>query len=154
MRIVYMTIGCIGSGKSTWARNFVKDKPKTKIVSPDAFRKMLNGEYEYHVEQDDIITESCFDTARHLLDAGYDVIIDCGNLTRASDRRSKWKKLPANKFIAVIMPQKDVEWHVNNRLKKPHWDNVDWHGIAKAEKAAYEAPADGEFDTIIHVKEF
>lgn len=153
MRTLYMTIGCLGSGKSTWAKKFIEDRPDTKIVSPDGFRSMFNGEYKYLAELDDIITQSCFDAARNLLDGGYDVIIDCGNITKAPDRRLKWKKLPANKFIAVVMPLREDKWHVDNRLRKPHWDEVDWYKIIQGEKRAYTPPTEDEFDEIWTVDE-
>ena len=151
MKTVYETIGLTGSGKSTWARYFIKDRPKIKIVSPDGFRSMLNGEYAYHVELDDVITQSTYDTAKNLLEAGYDVVIDCGNLTNASDRRGKWRQLPADKFIAVMMPMdKPVEWYVDRRKTNPHWP-VNVEQIVMNEMKAYEPPKLGEFDKIIHI---
>lgn len=154
MRTVYMTVGYTGSGKSTFARNFIKDKPKVKIVSPDGFRKMFNGEYAYHAELDDVITESTFDAALNLISAGYDVVVDCGNLTKASDRRGKWKYLPADRFVAYVMPMhKSVDWYVERRMRSPHWDKVDWIKIVQNEMKAYEPPTEDEFDEIILVSE-
>lgn len=153
MRTVYLTIGFTGSGKSTYARDFIKYHPKTKIVSPDGFRKMLNGEYKYLVELDDVITQSTFDTAKNLLEAGYDVIIDCGNLTKAEDRRGKWKQLPADKFVAFLMPiHNPVDWYVKRRKKNPHWNEVDWERIVEGEMRAFEPPTEDEFDEIIKIK--
>jgi len=151
MTTVYMTIGFLGSGKSTWAREFAKEHLKTKIVCPDAFREMLNGEYKYLVELDDIITESVFETAKNLLQGGYDVIVDCGNLTNAPDRRGKWRRLKADKFVAVIFPQEDIEWHVQNRRNKPHWKDVDWLKIAQGERNAFEPINENDYDEIIRI---
>ena len=164
MSTVYMTIGFTGSGKSTWAKNFVAEHPNTKIVSPDGFREMLNGEYKYLPELDDVITVSCFYAAQKLLFAGYDVIIDCGNLQNAPDRRVKWKQLnPYDmtdyrhkplRFVAVMMPMdKPVSWYIERRKQKPHWDKVDWRKIVEGEMKAYEPPYDGEFEEIIYIKE-
>ncbi len=151
---VYMTIGFTGSGKSFWARTFAKTHPRTKIVSPDTFRTMLNGTYKYLEELDDVITESCFDTAENLLNAGYDVIIDCGNLTKSDDRRGKWKKLPADKFVAVLMPvHQTVDWYVKRRKQNPHWNTMDIEKIVIAEMKAFEPPTEDEFDEIIKIKE-
>lgn len=155
MRTVYMTIGYAGSGKSTFAINFIKDKPNVKIVSPDCFRKMFNGEYKYLTELENVITQSTFDAAKNLLEAGYDVIIDCGNLTKSDDRRGKWKQLPANVFIAFVMPaDKSVELYVSRRCKNPHWLNVDCKQIVKNEMKAYEPPTLEEFDEIWNVNEY
>lgn len=158
MTTVYMTIGLLGSGKSTWAKMFVKKHANTKIVSPDAFRAMLNGEYKYLPELDYVISHACYETADLLLTGkespqrkSYDVIIDCGNQSHI--RRCDWDSLPCDRRIAVVMPQKSDDWHVNNRLKKPHWDEVDWYEIVKAERAAYEPPTEDEFDEIWHIEE-
>lgn len=151
---VYFLIGFLGSGKSTWAKKFVSEHLNTKIVSPDGFREMLNGGYKYIVELDDIITQSTFDTAKNLLSGGYDVIVDCGNLTDDPDRRGKWKLLPTDRFVAVLFPQRDVQWHVNNRLKKPHWEEVDWYKIAEGERRAFQPIEKKDFDEIIEVEEW
>jgi predicted kinase len=154
MKTVFMTIGFSGSGKSTYAREYAKYHPDTKIVSPDGFRTMFNGEYKYLPEMDDVITQSTFDTAENLLQAGYNVIIDCGNLTKADDRRGKWKKLRANKFVAFLMPKhKPVDWYVKRRKKNPHWDKVDMTRIVENEMRAFEPPTLDEFDKIIKIKE-
>lgn len=151
MKTVYITIGYSGSGKSTWAKEFAKNNSNTKIVSPDSFRSMFHGEYKYLPELDNIITESCFETAKNLLKAGYDVIIDAGNLTKNEDRRGKWKKMKADKFVAVVMPMdKPVEWYLERRMRKPHW-NVDFRKIIEAEMKSYEPPIEDEFDEIIRI---
>ena len=158
MRTVYMTIGFTGSGKSTFAKNFIADKPKVKIVSPDGFRKMFNGTYKYLPELDDVITRCTFDAAFSLMCHGYDPVIDCGNLTKSFDRRGKWKHLKdlvlfPLKFVAFVMPMgKPVEWYVERRKQKPHWD-VDFEKIVKDEMKAYEPPTTDEFDEIVYVDE-
>jgi predicted kinase len=152
MSTVYEMIGFSGSGKSTFARNFTADKPKVKIVSPDGFRKMFNGEYKYLPEMDDVISYSTFSTAIALLDAGYDVIVDCGNLQNSSDRRGLWRLLPADRFVAIVMPMdKPPQWYVERRMKNPHWETADWLSIVKNEMRAYEPPTLDEFDEIIDI---
>lgn len=149
---ILITIGLLGSGKSTWARQFAKEHPDTKIVCPDGFRLMLNGEYKYLPELDDIITASVFDTANNLLKAGYSVIIDCGNLQESADRRAKWRQLQADKYIAVVFPCRQKEWHIKNRLEKPHWEGVDWGKIWENEKSALQPINEKEFDEVIKVE--
>jgi predicted kinase len=112
---------------------------------------MLNGEYKYQAELDDIITESMRATALLLLSGGYDVVIDCGNLTE--ERRSSWMSLPFRK-VAVVLPQKDRRWHIRNRLQKAHRDDVNWDKIAQGERDAYEVYDESNFESIIHVKEW
>jgi len=40
---IYTLVGTIGSGKSTWAKNFIETHPSTRIVCADDFRKMFYG---------------------------------------------------------------------------------------------------------------
>jgi len=148
---IYLTIGFLGSGKSAWAKKFAADNPNAKIVSADSFREMFNGEYKYLVELDEIITESMVYAAKLLVACNYDVIIDCGNLTKG--RRSSWMSIPSVKKIAVMLPQKPAEWHIKNRLKKPHWD-VNWKRVVEGERKAFEPINEAEFDEIINVKEW
>ena len=155
MRTLYLTIGFLGSGKSTWAKNFVEKHSDTKIVSADGFRTMLNGGYKYLVELDDIIDAFMIKTAAILLANGYDVIIDVGNLTK--ERRGTWMALSFDKLVAVLMPQKDKQWHLSNRLKKAHWHEQDeefWDKIAERERKAFEPINENHFDEVIQVKEF
>ncbi|MHC4464546.1 MAG: AAA family ATPase [Planctomycetota bacterium] len=150
-RTVYLTIGFLGSGKSTWAKKFAAEHPDTKIVSGDGFRTMLNGEYKYLVELDDIITESMRATALMLLQGGYNVIIDVGNLTE--ERRSSWMSLPYRK-VAIVLPKKDKTWHINNRLRKEHRDDADWDKIAQGERDAYEWIDLMDYDSVVNVREW
>ena len=149
---VFTLVGLIGSGKSTWARKYAKEHPDTKIVSADAFRTMLNGEYEYDEDLDGIITRSMYDTAMNLLVNGYSVIMDCGNLAEAEDRRILWRHLLGTR-TAVLFPQKETAWYVANRMKNPHRD-VDWTALVEKEKAAFEPINPEDYDEVIEVKEF
>jgi predicted kinase len=100
-----------------------------------------------------VITQSVFDTAENLLQAGYNVIIDCGNITKTDDRRGKWKKLHADKFVAFLMPtHRPVAWYVKRRKKNPHWDKVNFTTTIENEMRAFDFPTLDEFDEIIKVK--
>lgn len=147
---VYVLHGMIGSGKSTWARRFTQQHPRARIVSADAYRKMLHGTYEYHAEMDPIITESMRAAAGQLLLQKYDVVIDCGNLTH--ERRSAWFELceaRGCKAVAVRLPQLHRDWHLSRRRSDPHWA-TDWGKVYDGELAAIE-PLDEAWDGIIDV---
>ena len=149
MNTMYMLHGIMGSGKSTWAKKFVLEHPDTKIVSGDGFRLMLNGEYKYLVELDDIITASMVDTIKRVLAGGYNVIVDVGNIT--AERRSSWMEIPVDKRIAVVMPRGDRQWHVGNRETSTHWDKTPSGFIYDREAAALEPLNEHNFDEIIEV---
>jgi predicted kinase len=117
---VYQTIGFMGSGKSTWARQFVQDNPNTKIISTDSLRTMLNGTYKYIEGLDDTIDDIVKWTLTVLLNDGYDVIIDCCHLTH--ERRDSWDIPEDVDRIAVVFPCKRPSWHVKNRESDKHSD--------------------------------
>lgn len=79
--------GLPGSGKTTWAQNFIKDHPNFLYISPDSYYERING--------DDLIRDHPFEiwTAMfrdvHIAElAGRDVLVDSDNLTYA--QRNQW----------------------------------------------------------------
>ncbi len=151
MQRLYILIGNIGSGKSTWAKIFAHNNKNVKIVSGDGFRQMLNGTYEYIVGLDDIITNSMVFTIKELLTNGYDTIVDVCNITE--ERRKSWMDIPNCKKIAVIFPTKDKQWHLDNRAKESHWD-VDSGKVFDGNVKVWQPVIDSKFDDIIEVKEW
>jgi predicted kinase len=151
---LYVLQGLLGSGKSSWARKFLLRHPRARIVSADSFRKMLHGKYEYHAEMDDVITNAMCANITELVKAGYDPVVDCGNLTR--ERRRPWTTAAlqgsVKRWVAILLPQGMREWHLMRRAADPHW-NVDWGKIFDGEMAALE-PIDKEaegFEAIVEV---
>lgn len=80
MKRVIFLIGIPGSGKSTWAKEYVNNNPNTVILSRDSFRRMISSNYKITYKHESLITDwmlSCFEIA---LNAGKDIIIDNTNL--------------------------------------------------------------------------
>lgn len=151
MQRLYILIGNIGSGKTTWAKDFVKKHKDTKIVSGDGFRQMLNGTYEYTVGLDDIITNSMVFTIKELLTNGYNAIVDVCNIT--DDRRKSWMDIPDCLKVAVVFPSKNKQWHLDNRAKESHWD-IDSGKVFDGNVREWQPVDDKKFDGIIKVKEW
>ncbi len=145
---IYILVGLIGSGKTTWAKNFVEDNLDTKIVSADGFRTMFNGTYKHLEELDDVIDRCIVAACNSLIETGYNVILDMGNLTR--ERRETWTRISAKERIAVIFPLRDKVWHVQNRLKNPHSD-INYGNIFDIQIKAYQPVQETEFDKVIRV---
>jgi adenylylsulfate kinase-like enzyme len=79
-------VGCPGSGKSTWAKSFLKSMQKVNNfkwgrVNMDSLRKMISGDYEgrnkdinamAHIGRDNL--------CKQFLENGYNVIVDDTNV--------------------------------------------------------------------------
>jgi predicted kinase len=79
MQKVIILQGPPASGKSTWARSFVKNKSdRWIIVNRDSIRSML-GDY-WVPGREVLVTEIEHSTITTALDHGYNVIVDATNL--------------------------------------------------------------------------
>ena len=87
-------VGSAGSGKSTWARNYVRGRRDTRIVSRDSLRQQLFGYDDESVkdyyaekrllnERETSVTKSQFALIKCLLEDGYSVVVDDTNLLPA-----------------------------------------------------------------------
>lgn len=91
---IIVNIGISGSGKSTFSSLYVKENPRTIIVSRDEFRKSMfgycdetyNEYYKLHKEQiennEAVVSDFCNNQIEHALRNGYDVICDNTHLQK------------------------------------------------------------------------
>jgi len=97
MKII-LTKGLISCGKTTWAKQYIKDNPNTKIICKDDLRLMLDDSVwsknneKFILKIRNLITEEC-------LKEGYDVIIADTNL-HSSHKNTMWKI--AAKYDATV----------------------------------------------------
>lgn len=119
---LYLPIGMIGSGKSTWSRQFIKTDSKTKIVSGDNIRFMLHGgEYFYHSTLEPAVIDILMQSTETLLLHGYDVILDEGycSLTRKMRQRVASFALFHNVVcVAVVFPERNLEDRIEDKVTK------------------------------------
>lgn len=73
MKIIYSQ-GLPGSGKSTWAKQFVQDNPTYVRINRDDLRNM-RGKY-WVPKQEDYITDVQYAAIQSALDKGYNIICD------------------------------------------------------------------------------
>jgi predicted kinase len=100
MQRVYMTVGVVGSGKSTWAKcklaSLHASGVEAVIINRDAMRTMLSGEYKYDAALEPHIKELTHQQIIHFLNHGYDVIVDETHVNKA--KRSDLIDLVRNNF--------------------------------------------------------
>jgi len=82
MPICYMTIGNVGEGKSTWARDKAYKDFTTLIISRDSLREMVFGQYGFKNEVEPLVRDMSFCNAAIALRQDYDVILDETFLSR------------------------------------------------------------------------
>ena len=80
---VFVCVGAPGSGKSTWADEWVSKNPNTVRVCPDVFRAKFGSG-----EGDQSVSAQAFSASKRAmgeaLDAGKDVVFDATNMYRKS----------------------------------------------------------------------
>lgn len=87
-----MLIGLPGSGKTTWANNFVKDNSNTVIISSDEIRKELFNNESSQEDNDRVFYEMNKRTLYNL-SLGINVIYDATNIARKK-RKAFLDKVP------------------------------------------------------------
>lgn len=87
MCTLYVMVGIPGSGKSTWANNFIKDRENIVYISRDTIRfSMLKSSDTYFAHESDVFTKFV-DAIVANLKYGSDVIADATHLSIASRRK-------------------------------------------------------------------
>ena len=121
MSRIYLPVGLIGTGKSTWARQFIQTDPNIKVVAGDAIRYMVNGgkRYEHNESLEPAILDILLSTTQTLLDRGYDVILDeCYCSLNMEMRENVASSFTGVDIIPVIFPEKDMKDHIEDKILK------------------------------------
>lgn len=116
MKKIILTVGCPGSGKSTWAREFIAKNPGYFNVNRDDYRQSIMGheerdEYKYTKKKEGIVTCMQFDVAKGILyggDSVKGVIISDTNLN--PERRLVWETFAKEHNWKVEYKVFDVPW--------------------------------------------
>lgn len=82
MAKLILTVGCPGTGKTTWAKKYVFENENVIRVSRDDYRRMLFNVQMGNSEQENIITGIVDRTVRKVLENGSDVILDATHVKR------------------------------------------------------------------------
>lgn len=84
MPTLYIMSGCPGSGKTTWANEFMKTHSDVRYVSRDEIRfSMLKEDEDYFAHETEVFNKFVDTIAATLID-GFDVIADATHISIAS----------------------------------------------------------------------
>ena len=84
MNTLYIMVGIPGSGKTHWAKQFIKEHPSIKYVSRDEIRMSLLNENDDYFAQEKRVFNMFATKIVSLLNAKNDVIADATHISHAS----------------------------------------------------------------------
>jgi predicted kinase len=156
MNTIRICIGFPGSGKTTWAKQYIeKHRPqnKTAIVSPDAFREMINGKYLFDDSQEALILRMTLDCTRLILTNGLDVIIDESNYILTAKSRAQLMKdirryecVLGKLRVGAVLFDAPVWTSIDRRIMFPHgkYDANHWTTVILNMASVFEPVTDTE----------
>ena len=152
---IYLLSGLPGSGKSFWTTNYIKNHPKTLVISRDDIRLALhNGKYIFEESLEPLIQEITQTTIIGLVESKRDFIIDETNGSKLhrhcliSDIRNNISFLTTKRKVKIIAVVFEEGNNLENRMKndrgmtKDQWKNV----IDKMKKYWEPVTGDEGFD--------
>lgn len=115
---LWIMCGLSGSGKSTIAAHIANENPNTIIVSSDAIREELTGNYEDQ-EHNEEVFKIFHNRIRKNLEDKKNVIADATNLTMKS-RRAIMRKVNGLEVhkVCVIIPKPFEQCKIDNKNRK------------------------------------
>jgi predicted kinase len=100
LRII-MTVGLPGSGKTTWAMEYIKQNPNAVRVNKDTIRSMLYGDREWLREMEDFVCSIRDYAIVNALLKGHEIIVDDTNLN--PQHRERIEQIVAGLGISVVV---------------------------------------------------
>jgi predicted kinase len=154
MLTVYLTCGLPGAGKSTWSRKKAENDSMVVILSKDAFRNMIKGTYVFDTLYEPMINALTEGSIYHILDSGFDLIIDETNLT--PEMRTKWLRVVDDTNIKVrkiCIWLTETQANLENRLRDARgYDAAKWTEVIERMRERFIPPTLSEgFDEIIQM---
>lgn len=155
---VILTIGIPCSGKSTWAKQFVKDNPSWIRVNRDDIREMIKSNFVLNSKGEDYVTVIQTEMIDNALMMNYNVIVDNTNLKieyiEAICEQVKYKADVEFKLFPIelkealkrnwkrhrIVPDDIINRMYNQYLDLAKNENIDLVNIRKKQTQIFENP--------------
>lgn len=152
MKTLIMLSGIPASGKSTWADNYVATHKEAKIISSDAVRVELTGNYQDHSRQKEVWEEFSARIHRYGAEENATVILDALNDVNVIREKYIKESPEFDKYILVIFPfNPERSMRLNDERV---WPNKVPEEILKILINKYEEPSEEVkklFDEVVEV---
>ena len=142
--------GLIGSGKTTWIKEYLQEHPDTLVISKDDIRRMLHGgEYIYDSELEVRVQFIVDDTLAELNHLSRDIILDECHLERVDRLLSGMDT--ENRFTTIVyFTPKDKKFHVDRRMTNSYGvSRAKWEEVYDEMISTLEPPTVDECDELI-----
>ena len=111
--LITLLIGIPGSGKSTWAKEFIKNNPNYIRINRDSYRLMMQYSQFLDYRGEKLITEMVNSDIDLALKAGYNIILDQTNC------KAKYLNEFVNKYKDIVNIEfKVFDIDVNTAIKR------------------------------------
>jgi predicted kinase len=142
---VYVMIGLIGSGKSSWARMTAGSNFNTVRVSSDDIRNMIKQNYVFDFQLEPLIADMQMALVKEALLAGKTVVIDDCNLTKDGRLQLCEKIYAIPKLepieIVYVWVECNRDLALSRRLKNLRGQpEVVWKWVMEKHEAMFDLP--------------
>ena len=134
---LFVMMGVPGSGKSTFAKELVENRPNTVRVSRDDIRFSLLEKGDEYFAKEDKVFKTFTETIDKYLAEGKDVIADATHLNRGSRKKLinnltvkpdqiliVYIKVPLEKALEQNELRKGTQSYVPTKVIKDMWENL------------------------------
>lgn len=142
---VYVMIGKIGSGKTSWARMVAETDFNVIRVGADDIRSMIKKGYTFDLQLEPLVDRIKFGAIFQILDSGKNIVIDDCHLSksRREELCEKIKSYFQEKVeITYVWMQCDDKVALSRRLQNIRGrSEFEWKQVAKKHDEEFTAPA-------------
>lgn len=143
MKRLYLLIGNIAAGKTTWSKRHITKN--NVYLSCDSFRYLIGGgTYRFNKTTEYAVKTTLYQAIQNFATTDLDIILDMAAACSPSFRNMIAEKVQPYGYevIAVVLPKISMEKSVARRLKDPHgqFSKSKWEEVWKMFNDYYIEP--------------